>query len=169
MTLLLYAQPYDISAKGFYFRNAEEYDKKATDCRNSYGDPVEEYELQFIDGELIDAEFAKAWEINQANFRPFIKAACEWEDWQKTHFIIAVGECGYEFDPESADPDNFDVDLYEEESMKDLAHRFVDDGLLGDVPEPFQNYIDYDAIARDLSYDYSQTVIGGLSLIYRCG
>ncbi len=169
MTLLFYAQPYDISAEGFHFRNMRDYDQNASDHANRYGDRVEEFEIQFIDGELIDADFAKAWGLNQANICPFIEAATDWEEWQKTHFIIAVGECGYDFDPEAVDPDEFDVDIYEEESMKELAYRFVDEGLFGEVPESFQHYIDYDAIARDLSFDYSQTVIGGLSLIYRCG
>jgi len=40
--------------------------------------------------------------------------------------------------------------------------------LFGDIPERLQFYIDYDAIARDLSADYSETVIAGDALIYRC-
>ncbi len=53
--------------------------------------------------------------------------------------------------------------------MKDLAIRFVEDGLFGDVPESFQYYIDYDAIARDLAMDYGEVTIAGERLIYRCG
>ena len=43
----------------------------------------------------------------------------------------------------------------------------VDEGLFGDVPPQFQFYIDYDAIARDLSFDYTETEIAGERLIYR--
>ncbi len=44
----LFAQPYDISANGFYFETAEEYNEKASKLLNSYGQPVEEFELQFM-------------------------------------------------------------------------------------------------------------------------
>lgn len=47
----LHAQPYDITANGFYFESLEDYADKAKSNRNDYGDPVEEYEIQFIDGD----------------------------------------------------------------------------------------------------------------------
>lgn len=169
MALLFHAQPYDISAEGFYFRTVEEYDERVAMLKSNYGDPVEEFELQFIDGEPIDCEFAKAFEVNQANFRKFFELVEEWEDHEKIRFSLAVGECGYRFDPETDDIDRLDIDIYEEDSMRDLAIQFVDDGLFGEVPEAFQYYIDYDVIARDLAMDYSQVEIAGQRLIYRCG
>ena len=93
----------------------------------------------------------------------------EWEDHEKISFIIAVGECGYSFDPQSVHPDDFDVDIYHLGSLKELAEEFVEDGLFGEIPERLQFYIDYDAIARDLAVDYSETTIAGEQLIYRCG
>ena len=51
--------------------------------------------------------------------------------------------------------------------MKDLAEQFVEDGLFGDIPQNLQYYIDYDAIARDLEFDYTQTEVAGQNLIYR--
>jgi len=42
----LHAQPYDISANGFFFTSAEEYTQKANNCRNDFGGPVEEFEIQ---------------------------------------------------------------------------------------------------------------------------
>lgn len=83
--------------------------------------------------------------------------------------IIAVGECSYSFDFESTDPNNFDIDLYEIDSLKDLAYEFIDEGLFGDIPENIQCYLDYDAIARDLGVDYSEINIDGTNYIYRCG
>ncbi|MEM9211537.1 MAG: hypothetical protein AAGA63_08615 [Pseudomonadota bacterium] len=64
----LHAQPYDLAAKGFYFESAEEFDTKSKSNRNEYGQPVEEYEIQFIDGEDIDCDLAKAIGIHQGNF-----------------------------------------------------------------------------------------------------
>ncbi len=118
---------------------------------------------------MIDCELAKSIGINQANFKRFYELVDEWQDHEKIRFIIAVGECGYSFDIDNDDINQLEVDIYEEASMKELAVRFVEDGLFGEVPESFQYYIDYDAIARDLAVDYSDTTIAGLRLIYRCG
>ena len=164
----LFAQPYDISATGFYFRTASEYAEKAAKLRNSAGCPVEGFELQFIDGESIDAKLFEALGVNQGNFPQFLDACDAWDDNQKQKVIIAVGECGYRFDLASGDPDDFDIDLYEMDSLRELAEQFVDEGLFGEIPEPIRNYLDYDAIARDLGMDYSETTIAGTRLVYRC-
>lgn len=165
----LYAQPYNISAEGFYFTSVQEYEQRSKGVTDDFGLPVEEFEIQFIDGEAIDADLAKAWGVNQANLRHFLRAVEEWCEDGKTRFIVAVGECGYRFDPESVDPADFDVDLYPDFSLKDLAIQFVDDGLFGQVGKFLEFYIDYDAIARTLTADYTETEIGGKRLIYRCG
>lgn len=169
MTLQFHAQPYDISAKGFYFRDYEEYTKRADSAQNHYGDAVEEFEIQFIDGESIDCELARAWGLNQVNIERFITVTDEWDDEEKTLFILAVGECGYPFDPDTVNPSDFDVDIYRVDSVRDLAIEFVEEGLFGEIPERLEFYIDYDAIARDLSVDYSEANIAGERLIYRCG
>ena len=162
------AQPYDISAEGFYFRDKEDYREKAAKARNSYGHPVEEFEIQFIDGGALDFDLSRAIDLNQANLAQFFTCAETCDEHDKIKIILAVGQCGYAFEP-ATDPDDFDVDIYRVDSMRDLAIEFVKDGLLGDIPEHLQNYIDYDAIARDLAVDYSEAIIGGERLIYRCG
>ena len=169
MTMNFYAQPYDISAGGFFFENAETYEAKAATLRNDHGQPVEEFEIQFIDGEEIDCALAQAWCLNQANLNRFLQVADEWDDQQKLRFIIAAGECGYDFDQDGGDPDELDVDIYEMDSLRELAECFVDEGLFGDIPARLASYIDYDAIARDLAMDYTATEIAGQRLIYRCG
>lgn len=168
MTTTLYAQPYDISASGFYFDDADDYASKAASLRNDYGQPVEEFEIQFIDGKNIDAALAKTLGLSQCTLARYFEVVEEWSDDQKRHFIIAVGECGYNFDPANVDPYDFDVDLYEADSLRDLAEMFVDEGLYGDIPDHLAHYIDYDAIARDLALDFSVTDIAGTRLIYAC-
>lgn len=163
----LYAQPYDITANGFYFENLEEFADKVGRNSNDYGDPVEEYEIQFIDGDHIDCDLAKAWGINQANIGPYFKACESWDDHDKTVFTIAVGEAGYSFDPATVSPSDFDVEVYHLDSMKELAEQFVDEGLFGDIPDHLTNYIDMDAIARDLAMDYAETEVAGQILLYR--
>lgn len=166
---ILFAQPYDISAIGFHFASVEGFQKKSARVRNSFGLPVEEFEIEFIEGDELNAQLFKAVSVNQGDIGAFFDATKRWGIDQKRKVIIAVGECGYSFDLKTGDPDAFDVDLYEMNSLRDLAEHFVDEGLFGQIPENIQYHLDYDRIARDLGMDYSETVIGGTSLIYRCG
>ncbi|QIK41054.1 antirestriction protein ArdA [Pontivivens nitratireducens] len=166
--ILLYAQPYDISACGFYFESAEDYETKAKNNKNDCGQAVEEYEFQFIDGDDIDCALAKAWGINQADFMAYLEAVDSWDESDKYRYIIAVGECGYSHDQVADDPSSVDMTLYELSSMLDLAEQFVEDGLYGEIPENLRFYIDYEAIARDLSMDYSEITIAGTNFIFHC-
>jgi hypothetical protein len=169
MSITLYAQPYDISAKGFYFRNVEEFDNKVSSLVNAYGNLVEEFEIQFIDGETIDYELADAIDLSQGNFSQFFELVDDLEEYEKINLIIAVGECGYDLKTVIDDINAIDIDLYEENSFSDLARQFVDEGLYGEIPESVQLYIDYDAIGRDLAIDYGMVSINRKSFIYRCG
>ena len=166
MTIQLHAQPYDISAAGFYFDSYEEYANKALKLRNDHGDPVEEFEIQFIDGDDIDCDLARAIGLNQANLKQYFDAVEGWDEDDKTRVILAVGECGYVFE-DSTQPGDFDLDIYPFDTMRELAAHFVEEGLFGDIPERLQFYIDYDAIARDLSMDYAEAEVAGSHLIYR--
>lgn len=162
-----YAQPYDICAAGFYFTSAQEFSAASARLRNEFGQPVEEFEIQFIDGEAIDAELASALGVHQGNVGRFIEAAEEWGEHEKRLLIIAARELGYVIDLESADPEDFGIDIYEGLTMRELAAEFVDEGLLGEIPETLAHYIDLEAIARDLAMDYAETTIAGVALIYR--
>lgn len=59
--------------------------------------------------------------------------------------------------------DSYEVDIYDyssDTSFTDvyelLAYDFVQEGLFGEVPAHLENYLDYAAIARDLSADYTE-------------
>lgn len=164
----LYAQPYDISATGFYFVDYQEYQDQAAKLRNEYGDPVDEFEIQFIDGDYIDCDLATTWTLYQPNIEAFFDAVNDWNERQKIHYIIAVGECGYSHDQIVDDPENIDITIYRLQSMRELAEQFVEEGLFGDIPEHLENYIDYGRIARDLEHDYSSVTVAGEFLLYQC-
>ncbi len=54
----LHATPYNIDAAGFYFDSLEDYQTKTENHLDRFGNLVEEFEIQFIDGddsELFDA------------------------------------------------------------------------------------------------------------------
>lgn len=72
--------------------------------------------------------------------------------------IYLIDDIGYSI----ADAlDNYEnVDYYQGLSLKQLAEHFVDEGLFGQIADSIKNYIDYDAIARDLRHDYTETSKG---------
>lgn len=163
----LFARAYDISAYGFYFKTAEEYEHHRENLKNDYGDPVEEFEIQFIDGEAIDCELFHALNVHQGNFSAYFEAVQNWDKDAKIRVIIAAGHAGYSFDLTKDSPERFDIDLYELDSLKDLAEQFVEEGLFGDIPASIQNYLDYEAIAYDLGMDYTEITINSIHYIYR--
>ena len=164
----LFAQPYDPSANGFYFDSFEAFARQSAALKNDIGQPVEEFEIQTIDGEEIDCALAKAWDIQQIDLAAFFQAVEDWSEHQKRCFIIAVGECGYNFNPARDHTDQFEVDIYELDSLKELAEHFVDEGFYGDIPKSLQFYIDLDVIARDLAVEYSELTIAGKRFVYAC-
>ena len=165
---LLYAQPYDISAHGFYFRSLEEYNEKSASLLNRYGDPLEEFEIQFIDGDDLDCELFKALSVHQGTIADYLNACECFSDDQKIRVILAAGESGYSFDYSADDPDGYDIDIYELDSLRELAEQFIDEGFFGEIPENIRYYLDLDAIARDLAMDYSEITIAGKNYIFRC-
>jgi hypothetical protein len=164
-----HAQPYDLHASGFYFEDAETYFTKINRITNEFGDPVEEFEIQFIDGDDLDCELAKALGLHQGNILDVMQAMDDWDEEQKCHVILAVGDCGVDFDPANDSPDDLNVSIYSVETLRELAEQFVDEGIFGDIPESLRCYIDYDAIARDLGMEYAEATVGGERLVYRCG
>jgi len=165
----LYAQPYDIAVTGFSFTTADQFTERAARAVNDWGSAVEEFEIQFIDGEDIDCALAGAWNLYQSNFADFLQAVEDWDDREKIAFIVTVGECGYRFDAKTDHPSQFDVGIYTVDSLRALAEQFVDEGLFGEIPQHLGHYIDYDAIARDLAMDYTMIDIACSRYAYRCG
>lgn len=84
------------------------------------------------------------------------------DDDDVTKAVFLVNEQGYDFKDAIAKVD--DVDYYPGLTLKDLAEQFVDEGLFGEIPEKIQCYLDFDAIARDLGFDYTETPEG----CFRC-
>ena len=83
----LYAQPYDLDAQGFYFTSFEDYETKYNKNCNVYGQPVEEYEIQFIDGSAINCALFDA--VGSYNLKAYYKVVNIWSDWEKVPLIIS--------------------------------------------------------------------------------
>ena len=146
----------------FYFDSVESYQEKVkglTDCI---------FKIQFIEGDDIDRALFNAIGVYQKNIDQFFTAVENWDEEEKTRIIIACWECGYKFDHKTQ-PNDFDIDFYEMDSIKELAEQFVDEGLFGEIPENIRFYLDLDLIARDLGMEYRAIRVAGRNLVYRCG
>ena len=145
----------------FYFDNVEKYREQVKDLIDSC------FKIQFIEGDDIDRALFNAIGVHQKNIDQFFEAVEKWDEEEKIRIIIACWECGYKFGHDTK-PNDFDLDFYELDSIKELAEQFIDEGLFGEIPENILWYLDMDLIARDLGMDYSVTRIAGRNLVYRC-
>jgi len=66
--MTVYMRSPTTSRPGFLFEDEAEYHEKAKKNFDGLGFPIEEYEIQFIDGERIDALLFEALNIHQGNF-----------------------------------------------------------------------------------------------------
>lgn len=55
--------------------------------------------------------------------------------------------------------------FYNVETFDEFIDILIDEGVFGDIPNNLINYLDYDAIARDLQFDgYTMTSVGIINL-----
>jgi hypothetical protein len=163
MTNSYHATPYDLSAQGFYFETFDEYTERASSHRNAYGQPVEEYEIQFIDGDNC-ALFA-ALGINQANLEIWFDV---FEDYEGDREIKAIFLAEHQGINISDIPNQIDDMHLFEGSAVEYAEAYLDDtGLLETIPENLRYYFDTEALARDLvlSGDVVEVEIEGHNFI----
>jgi antirestriction protein len=141
----LYANPYDISKSGFYFKSAEEFEKKEAKH------PAEEFEIEFIDGDADELALFDAMDVDQSNVEDYYDALDDLDEDEIIAIVILMKDIGYDF--ESARDNASDLVVYGEfDSDEDFAMEYVDgigsiEDALGDRAEI---YFDYDAFGRDL-------------------
>ncbi len=162
---LLYAQPYLLDAEGFFFTTVEEYQDKTSKTLTLLGDPVEEFEIQFMEGEDIDGELFTALEVHQGNFPAYLEAIETWDLDDKIRVMIAIRGLGLGFKLGQDIPNDL-IEWYEVDSLEDLACRFVEEGMFGEIPASLAPYISYEAIARNLRYEYRDMIIAGRRYVY---
>tara|TARA_B100001939_G_scaffold342295_1_gene353224 strand:- start:2330 stop:2803 length:474 start_codon:yes stop_codon:yes gene_type:complete len=155
----LYAEPVADPVRGFYFEEPEEFEKKAS--KN------QDYNVQFIDGSDLDCELFKVLDVGPETIPEFFNAVEEWDDYNKLRVIIYIRELGSSWDLSRDDPNDLYIDIYMEYSLEDLAKEFVAEGIFGDVSSSLTPFIDYEELGRYLSYDYTETVVGGMKVVYR--
>ena len=146
MTNIYHATPYDISASGFYFNSYEDYLAKLVSHTNDYGDPVEEFEIQFIDGD--NYRLFEAVGVNQANLKDWFEKfeSLDGDDAIKAIYL-AEGR-GYRL--EDALDRLEDVHLFEGTAIEYAENHIEDNDLLSQIPENLRYYFDTETFARDM-------------------
>ena len=145
--LTFFAQPYDLDAKGFYFSTFKEYEEKVKMCINSFGGPVEEFEILPIDGKDDEIEILKASKVDQCNLEDvlnFLEGASE-EDIVNMFFLMDNLNLTFEDAIDKKDEPNI-----QKGKTFDAAVEIFDEMYLSSIPEGARNYIDYDSFAHDL-------------------
>lgn len=162
-TTTLHATPYNIDAIGFYFNDLTDYETKATAHFDSWGNLVEEYEIQLIDCD--DSQLFMACNINQANLNTWFDDIETLEDHQKISLYYLVGVAGYSL---KQSLDKLDDPCIYQGDLKDAAIELFDDCWLSSIHESIQFYIDYDKFARDCSYSGDMAEFEYAGITYTC-
>ena len=141
---VLFAAPYNIDARGFYFSSAEEFTDKADKLRDRWGNPVEEFELDYIEGD--DGQLFHACGIDQTNLAVWFDDIESLQDNEKAALFYLIDCNGYAL-PGALECVQ-DV-ILTEGPLLEAATELFDECYLPEIPEACQNYIDYEAFAND--------------------
>lgn len=164
----LRACPHKRYSEGFFFDSVESYEKQAKEFYDTSGNRVEAFEIVFIDGQRIDELLFDVLDVHPGNIGIYFGAVDNWSNDEKRRVIVAVMECGCTFGPDSS-PGDFSIDLYKADSLQDLSRHVADDARFREILGNFRDYLDMEAIIRDLGADYADMYIAGDYYIYRCG
>ena len=145
-----FANPYNTSVSGFYFETFADYEEKAADLTDSFGFPVEEFEIEVIDGTQAEVQLATAMEVNQGNLEACLEVLDGDEsDWPALFYLLDNGVIN---DLAEALDKIDEVCLYDG-PLLDAATELFDECYLCEIPKEPRNsigrYIDYKAFARD--------------------
>jgi hypothetical protein len=160
-----YANPYAFDAAGFYFETFEEFEEKYAAKL-----PVEEYEIEFIDGEGWEGEIVKAVGVNQANLAKVFDLIEELDgmgDWVKAGCWYRLSNIGETLEDVLGDHDYNHTEHVvhtcrglesEDKALESYVDELIDEGAFGEIPEHLQYYIATDRIGRDMRLNGEVTV-----------
>lgn len=143
-TETFFARPYNPNAQGFYFEDADEFQDEAEALRDTHGNKVEEFELQYINGN--DGALFEACGISQANLSVWFDKIVDLEESEKAALVFMLDCQGYKLDDA--------LEKYEEVQVNqckltEAAEELFDEIYLPEIPEAVHGYIDYQRFARD--------------------
>ena len=134
-----------MDAQGFYFHSVEEFESKSEKLRDRLGCAVEEFEIQFIDGE--EADLFEACGINQANLSSWFDNIEGLDDHEKITLYFLAGVQGYSVD-DAMDKIN-EVSIFYGDALE-AAEELFDDFYAHSIPDSLRCYFDIEKFAHDL-------------------
>ena len=140
----LHATPYNLEAAGFYFDSSDDHQAKAENHLDRFGNLVEEFEIQFIDGD--NAELFNACGINQSNLDTWFDVIELMSEAEKLSLYYLVGVAGYTLE-QALEKVNEPSIYYG--NLLDAATELFDECWLPSTPDNIKYYIDYEKFARD--------------------
>ena len=163
MKTIYHATPYDLHAIGFYFSTYAEYAEKAAAHTNEFGRKVDEFEIQFIDGD--NCALFNSIGVNQANLSQWFD---DFEDLDIEDVVKAIYLSDYNgWDIDEILDQIDDVMLFEGTPLEYAEEYINDTGMLDEIPENLRYYFDTEAFARDmvLGGDVTEVEIDGTHYI----
>lgn len=156
-----FARPYNQNAQGFYFTDDEEFQTKAEALRDGFGNKVEEFELQYIDGG--EGNLFEACCISQSNLSVWFDTILDLEEHEKAALYFLTGCQGYKLDDALSKYEDVSI---REGKLSEASEELFDEIYLPEVPEFVRSYIDYERFARDceLSGDMTEFEFDGKTL-----
>lgn len=157
----LHATPHNINATGFYFDTLSEYQGKY-----DANLPVEEYEIQMIDGDAFETALFSALKVDAATLEQYLDIVWDFDrkhDTAKAGLIYLLGN-GYSLDSAR---ENSEVVCVSTQEMKDYVYDLVDDVVFTcTTPDILKQYFDYETFARDMLIDgYSEFEFDGSTYV----
>lgn len=145
--LQLFAHPYDQAACGFYFTSLENYELETANHVNKHGEPVEEYEIQFINGTDEACTFARLANPNQGDLASWFDGLEQFEglnDMQQVVLAYLMEDLHRSI---SDALDIVDDVIIIEGTATDWATDYVNECC--ELPQFALDYFDYEAFGRD--------------------
>ena len=141
MSLQLHAQPYDTSAIGFYFDSVDDFETKFNSNL-----PVEEYEIQFINGTDTECTLCNIVDPCQSTLEKFFDLVeLDFSDDQLTALCYLVEQVGYSLEDGL---NKIDVVELFKGTKTEYAEQLIDDCY--NLEGIAQDYFDYERFGNDL-------------------
>ena len=160
---LLFANPYIHSVNGFFFTSYDEYLINLSNLSGSCNQPVEEVEIEIIEGEL--GQLFEACKISQATLPLWYDEIAYLDSSEQVELYYRCRILGQDVQKALNSLDT-DGTIFSS-SLIDYAKDFVTQcGILDKLPEAMRCYFDYELLARDLEMSGSMSEFRYLNMSF---
>lgn len=145
-----YANPYNTDATGFYFETYEEFTEKMEEAKDSFGNQVEEFMIDVIDGPREELQLVDAIKIDQGNVEEvmeYIDTSDE-DEWPKVFFLLDNNI----YSSLSDAKDNVGSFIISQCTLEDAAQEAADEEI-GCIPKKFRDFVDRYFDYKQYAYD----------------